>query len=1316
MPDEIRLQLLLEQLLEDERTPEEVCAADPDLLPEVRARWARVRRIAGQLDELFPDSDARTRPAAEDTETELPRIAGYEVEAVLGRGGMGVVFKARQIRPNRPVALKMLLAGGYAGARERARFLREVEAAARLRHPNIVSIYEAGEYDGRPYFTMELIEGGTLAQQLARELPTPRRAAELVGALAVTVQFAHTSGVIHRDLKPANILLTGPLADGANSGGGNLRALPPSESWGALKIADFGLARFLGAEPELTRTGARLGTPSYMAPEQALGKTGEIGPAVDVYALGAILYETLTGSPPFAGPNSVETERRVISEEPAQPSHANPNVPRDLETICLKCLHKIPARRYASARDLADDLHRFLDGKPITARPVGAIERGAKWARRHPTSTAVAAALLVVLVTMIGLGVWIDHQRRTRQTEQVQREQQAHQRIETAIDKAYEAARAERWDEAHRTLANVRGQLADANSQELEARLSRAEADINFAQELDRIRQSVTLAGVEDQFAGPLFSVGAGPAKGTPTSAPSRLLSEYTAAFARWGYSFDGAEKEAATRWQASPLRAHTVAALDQWAFAAFTLGRLELCTKLLRIVRAIDPDPNWGDAFRDEDCWRDDRRLRALVADAARASRFAAPHQLGIVASLLRSRGDTVRATALLEEALRSRPADFWLNWEVASLHSATKEYTEAVGYLRSLVALRPESAWTHFHLALGLARTDHRAASIATFYEALARAPDDRVIRESLVLQLWWEKRSEEALAVYQRAIDQRPNDADIFDALGILYFRLGRFSDAVSAYRRAVELDPTRTTAYCNLGTALAQLGRYEEALGPYSKTIELEPGSTVGHHGRGLVFLDLKKYPEAIAEFRWVIARVDPKPPLDPDAKIDHLCVASRQAMADALLALGRCTEAVEVAKTALDFPVVEEDRRKDLTRHLALGQRLIPLEARLPALLAGEEQPADARARLAFAEWLLWHKHRPARATREYQLAFEQDPASANDLEAGHRLNAARSAALAGSGYADGAQLTAEERAVSRAQALDWLRADFAAWNKRHQGATSAVQSATAHAVAEWLSDVRLHFVRDETFVAKLPAKEGAEWRQFWSDVARLAARDPVQRFAQARAHAARKEWTRAAEMYNAVLTDVPTSNSHVWFEAAAVRLLSGDAEGYRQACKCLLSRAVNPSVVRPYIAARACTLAAESGEDLARVSWNCESELQKFATTFWSLTEQGALQYRANRYQQAVTLFEKSLRADAKPGNAVLNWLWLAMAHHKLGHQAEAGFWLERARVWLDSHGDAMPKNAPALGLHEHNWLEAHVLLREAEALIGPQKGAPPKR
>ena len=367
-------------------------------------------------DSILPTIDPKTgRP--------MPHVSGYEILGELGRGGMGVVYKARQKKLNRLVALKMVLSGGHASPDVLARFLVEAQAVAALQHPNIVQIYEVGEHDSLPHFSLEFVDGAPLDRALAGKPQKPVDAARLVETLSRAMHFAHAHSILHRDLKPANVLLT---------------------SDGVPKITDFGLAKKLEGDSGQTKDGSIMGTPSYMAPEQARGEMKNLGPSADIYSLGAMLYEMLVGRPPFLGTTPFETILQVIKEEPVPPSRLIGKLPPDVETICLKCLQKEPAKRYATAELLAEDCRRFIAGEPILSRPISSVERAWRWCRRNPRVAGllatVAGLLVVVTVTSTVSALTIAQERNLKE---IQRKDAVDARVaaETARQQADENAK-----------------------------------------------------------------------------------------------------------------------------------------------------------------------------------------------------------------------------------------------------------------------------------------------------------------------------------------------------------------------------------------------------------------------------------------------------------------------------------------------------------------------------------------------------------------------------------------------------------------------------------------------------------------------------------------------------------------------------------------------------------------------------------------------------------------------------------------------------------------------------------------------------------
>jgi Flp pilus assembly protein TadD len=785
------------------------------------------------------------------------RLGDYELLKELGRGGMGIVYQARHLKLNRLVALKMILSGAYAGEIDRARFRTEAETIARLQHPNIVQIHDVGEFDGLPYFSLEFCPGGSLDRKLAGTPLSSPEAALLVETLARAMQVAHDKGTIHRDLKPANVLLA---------------------TDGTPKVTDFGLARGLDTAGQ-TATGALLGTPSYMAPEQADGSGRRVGPLADVYALGAILYECLTGRAPFRGPTALETLKQVVADEPVPPRRLQPRVPRDLEIICLKCLQKEPAGRYASAAALADDLRRWQAGEPIQARPVGRGERALKWVRRNPVSAALLAVLLLTVVAGGGGLGWARQRRQATDaavtglaSEAERLKAQGGNAPWAEAPRLYALARdtAGRADELARTggasvavkeraAALARSLEEEAAAAERDRRLLVALMEVRRPSEGRRLPANLAEPSLEEQFAAafrawePTFDVDVLPtaeAAARLKRRPPAVVTEVIVFLDQW-VAERRRQGDSAAPWQHV---ADLVAALDEPGsrrgelralLAGGLLGR-EAALGLLSA--ALRPVPIPFDAG----VGKDRARLRQLAA----ATDPVSEPSLGLVilAWALREAGEDDQAERLLRAALRARPGEFVLYVSLGWLLVGQQppRWREAAECYAAARALRPELGDP---LAYALVKSNQAEAGLALYDWLVKEQPDNPWLHFRRGNALHERRHFREAEAAFREAVRLNPDFAEAHANLGnALNQQRGRSEEAEAAFREALRLKSGLPTAHKNLGVVLNQQGRHEEAEAELRKALNLKPDFAEAHSNLGIALHRQGRPEEAEVELR------------------------------------------------------------------------------------------------------------------------------------------------------------------------------------------------------------------------------------------------------------------------------------------------------------------------------------------------------------------------------------------------------------------------------------------------------------------------------
>jgi serine/threonine-protein kinase len=1022
---------------------------------------------------------------------------------VLGRGGMGIVFRARQLRLNRLVALKMLLGGEYAQPQELARFLREARSVAGLRHPNLVQVHDVGDHEGRPYFTMEYVEGGSLAQKLVGVPQPARQAAELVTILAEALETAHQGGIVHRDLKPANILLTAA---------------------GIPKIADFGLARHFGTgSAAVTRSGERVGTPSYMAPEQAMGKARMIGPSVDIYALGTVLYELLTGRPPFRGETPSETELQVVYQEPVPPSRLNAKVPRDLETICLKCLQKEPRRRYATAAALADDLRRFQQGESITARPVGLSERFGKWVRRRPAVAGLLTAIAVFTVAVIAGVQWLAVQQAQRR-----------EAVEGDLREMASLQERARWAEAGAVLERAEARLGGGGPGDLRRRLDQARHDLDLVVQLDGIHLNRVSSVEEVDF----------------NYAPANADRDYEAAFREAGLgSVQDGPADVAARIRESSVHEALVAALDDWAVSVTDKARRRW---LLEVGRLADPDPDgWRDRARDPEAWEDAAALAKLAATAP----VAGPSVQLLLAVGERWRANGGYSGVFLRRVQREHPADYWANFTLANALKY-RESGEAISYFRVALAIRPTTTITSYDLGDVLKFQGWLDEALEYYRKALAIDSRHAKAQTSLCNLLKDMGRLDDAIDYFQQAVRDDSKNVWAHINLGKALKHEGRLDEALGHLQHALALDPKNPAAHEGVRSVLIRQGRAEEVRVTWQKALAADPPEHEAWHGyaglcaflgkeeeyrrvrkallarfgattdpfiaerTGRACLLLPGSEDEIGQADAILDRAVAAGRSKPDWAYPHFLLAKglatyREGRLDRAIAelqgesslvpgpcprivlamaqqrQGRKEEARHTLREAVvtfDWSAANADNPAAWMSHILRREAERMILPNLPAFLDGKHQPQDNDERLAFLGACQFTNRTRAMA-RLYADAFAADQSLADDLVSGHRYNAARVAALAGCGHGvDATGLDEEEKARLREQARQWLRADLTA-HARAIDAGPIAARAVRPALTRWRNEPDLACLREPGEIDKLPADKKQGWLALWAEVA-----------------------------------------------------------------------------------------------------------------------------------------------------------------------------------------------------------------------------------
>jgi serine/threonine-protein kinase len=1098
--------LIRRGLDDDTGTKLSPATVDAGVLATLAASFGPIRPI------MLRDTDPETAPGplVRPSSAEMPaaddRHGRYQLLGEIARGGMGAILKGRDVDLGRDMAVKVLLEAHRSRPEMVRRFVEEAQIGGQLQHPGIVPVYELGTFaDRRPYFTMKLVKGRTLADllagrdSLADDMP---RFLSIFEQVCQTVAYAHARGVIHRDLKPGNIMVGG---------------------FGEVQVMDWGVAKVLargdegdedllptmsestvstirtmrsGSDVEVSQAGSVLGTPSYMAPEQARGEVDRVDERTDVFGLGSILCEILTGRPAFTGRTSVEIQRKAAAGDLAETIKRLDACGADPELVSLArvCMAARPEDRPRTAGEVARKLTAYRAGvqerlraaelarvaqeaKAEEARRTAlAAEARARAERRARRLTAGLAASLLAMTTLGGLTLtYLLHQRQARAAA-----------VDRLLDRAsalLDQARAgpddpAGWRKALEAIQQVEdnpGGLAAQALPRLAPIRAAAETGLRAAERDAALRQALIAVRADEQEGG-----------------PEALDAGYAAAFRAAELDIDVlgvAEASARLRRRPAAILIELVAYLDHWA-GVRRLARLRAAKwrTPLDVAQAADTD-EYRNRLRAllaaDDLKAQAAKLRAL-AHEPRAGELPAGTAV-LLAWGLEAVRDRKTAVSLLRKAADRHPGDVWVNFALAKaldrIRPPVRE--EALRYYTAARALRPEMAHDLAHMLDAIGRADQAEA---IFRGDVARRPDARNLRclGTCLLKIG---RGDEARAVlrravlaYRDAIRQQPDYERAHYNLGVALTDLGRPAEAEAEFRTAIRLQSDNAQAYLYLSSVLADLGRLTEAEAGYRTAIRLQPEfCDAAYYNFATVLEAQGRLDDAEAAYREAL-RLNPEFP-------DAHCNLGRL-----LLRSGRYAEALEERRRGHELGSRRADWRYPSGEWVREAERFVALDARLPAVLKGHDRPAHTAERVTFAQ-LCYSRKLNAAAARLYAEALGADPRLRDDRQAGHTYNAACCAALAGCGQGkDDPPTDYRTLAKLRGQALDWLRDELAAWSKLLDGGTPDAPARVQQALAHWNADSDLAGLRDPTSLVKLPEVEQRACRALWSEVGAVLAK------------------------------------------------------------------------------------------------------------------------------------------------------------------------------------------------------------------------------